>query len=315
MAAVISILTLALVSLVVTRIATVALTLTGLSRESARFQARSALTGAGFTTSESELVVGHPVRRRIILALMLLGSVGLVSLIATLSATFVETDGILAFGGTGLGVVVGLAVLYLMASSSMFDRALRPVIAFVLRRVPDLEVRDYASLLQVHGDYAVMELKVNPGDWLADKSLIDLRLPDEGIIVLGVLRDDEVYVGAPEGTTVIQTGETLVVYGQRQRLQELDDRPDGEEGDRAHERATREQDAVEAVQDPVASRDTLVERAARRARRAATVIPGVTQGEQGLRIRRRKANAGPIEPGGADVVGDEAEGPGPPDDA
>jgi len=35
-------------------------TATGLSRESARFQARSALTGGGFTTTESEAVVRHP---------------------------------------------------------------------------------------------------------------------------------------------------------------------------------------------------------------------------------------------------------------
>ncbi|MEE3220394.1 MAG: potassium transporter TrkA, partial [Planctomycetota bacterium] len=42
------------VTLLITRVATVALMVTGLSRESARFQARSALTGVGFTTYESE---------------------------------------------------------------------------------------------------------------------------------------------------------------------------------------------------------------------------------------------------------------------
>lgn len=43
-------------SILVTRIATLALTHTGLSREAASFQARSAFTGVGFTTSEAE----HP---------------------------------------------------------------------------------------------------------------------------------------------------------------------------------------------------------------------------------------------------------------
>ena len=49
----VSILTLLLVmtlSILLTRVATVALTHTGLSRESAKFQARSAFTGVGFTT-------------------------------------------------------------------------------------------------------------------------------------------------------------------------------------------------------------------------------------------------------------------------
>lgn len=47
-------------SLVITRIATVALTMTGLSSEAAEFQARSAFTGTGFTTAEAEKIVNHP---------------------------------------------------------------------------------------------------------------------------------------------------------------------------------------------------------------------------------------------------------------
>lgn len=57
------------VSLLATRVATVILVATGMSRAVARFQARSALTGAGFTTSESEAMVNHPVRRRVVMAL------------------------------------------------------------------------------------------------------------------------------------------------------------------------------------------------------------------------------------------------------
>ena len=61
-------------SMFVTKAATIALMHTGMSRERARFQARSAFSGAGFTTSESEVVVKHPVRRRIIMVLILLGT-------------------------------------------------------------------------------------------------------------------------------------------------------------------------------------------------------------------------------------------------
>ncbi|HKK31544.1 MAG TPA: potassium transporter TrkA, partial [Alphaproteobacteria bacterium] len=50
-------------SLIVVRVGAEALTLTGLSRQEAKFQARSAWTGTGFTTTESEDVVSHPVRR------------------------------------------------------------------------------------------------------------------------------------------------------------------------------------------------------------------------------------------------------------
>jgi hypothetical protein len=90
MVALISVLVIVLLSLLVVRVATVALSLTGMSREAARFQARSALTGVGFTTSEAEDVVTHPVRRRIVGGLMLLGSAGLVTAVSSL---------ILSFGG------------------------------------------------------------------------------------------------------------------------------------------------------------------------------------------------------------------------
>ena len=78
-------------SLIISRVATIALRLTGLSHASAKFQARSAFTGVGFTTSEAELIVNHPLRRRIVMLLMLLGNVGIATVIATLMVTLLET--------------------------------------------------------------------------------------------------------------------------------------------------------------------------------------------------------------------------------
>ena len=50
MAALLILLSVVAVSILVTRIATRAFMLTGLSRDAARFQARSIITGTGFTT-------------------------------------------------------------------------------------------------------------------------------------------------------------------------------------------------------------------------------------------------------------------------
>lgn len=100
MLAILSLLVVVVLSILVTRVATIALTHTGLSREAARSQARSAFTGAGFTTSESERVLSHPVRRRIVMLLMLLGNAGFVTAVSTLILTFVSP------GGGALGVKV-----------------------------------------------------------------------------------------------------------------------------------------------------------------------------------------------------------------
>jgi len=127
---VVSLLVVLVMSLIITRVATVALALTGMTQQSARFQARSALTGAGFTTTESERVVNHPVRRRVIMALMLMGNTGLVLVAALLVALLggqSDGEGPLQGRGTQLGLVLvecalGLyefALLHLLAH--LFD--------------------------------------------------------------------------------------------------------------------------------------------------------------------------------------------------
>lgn len=229
------------VSMLVTRVATVALTLTGLSHEAARFQARSALTGAGFTTSESEAIVNHPVRRRIVMTLMLMGSAGIVTVVATAAVGF--TGEAAATGGRFGQVVtllVGLGLLWAASASRAVDKALQPIIHSLLRRYTDIDTRDYARLLQVAGDFSVTELAVEEGDWIAGRELQEIRLNDEGVLVLGIQRSDGTYLGGPKGWAEIQAGDTLVLYGRGERLAELDDRRAGIIGEQMHQQAVEE---------------------------------------------------------------------------
>ncbi len=243
MLALATLLVVVLASLIVTRIATTVLTLTGLSKESARFQARSALTGVGFTTTEAESVVNHPVRRRVVMALMLIGSAGVITVIATLLLSFVDT-GEREASMRLVVLVAGLAMLFLLARSQLFDRALSRLIRRALTRWTDLDARDYAALLHLSGDYGVMELFVERDDWMAGRTIAELAPWDEGVRILGIVRPDGRYVGAPIGATTIRAGETIVVYGRAERLCELDRRKTGPEGDAAHRRAVEMQQHV-----------------------------------------------------------------------
>lgn len=247
-------LTLAL-SLLVTRVAAMALMLTGLSREMARFQARSAFSGVGFTTSEAESIVGHPVRRRIVMILMLLGNLGIATVVATVLASLMQVrdadDRVYAVGL----LVVGLAGLWMFATSRFVERQLNRWISYVLRSFGSLELRDYVAVLQLQNGFAVTELTVEPHDWLADASLLELRLPAEGVLVLGIQRPGAVYLGAPTGDTEIHPGDTLVLYGQIHRLEELDRRRKGHRGDEAHRDAIDEHEQVlrqQEEEDPAA---------------------------------------------------------------
>jgi Trk-type K+ transport system membrane component len=63
MFALISLLVVVSLSMLVIRIGTRALGMTGMSKEAAAFQSLSAFSGTGFTTGEAEMVVTSPERR------------------------------------------------------------------------------------------------------------------------------------------------------------------------------------------------------------------------------------------------------------
>jgi len=246
---VVSLLVVLVMSLIITRVATVALALTGMTQQSARFQARSALTGAGFTTTESERVVNHPVRRRVIMALMLMGNTGLVLVAALLVALLggqSDGEGPLQGRGTQLGLVLaGLVLVYLAARSSWLERVMARFIERVLQRHTDLAQRDFANLLRLGGEYRVVEMNVSEGDWVAGRDLAELDLPEEGLIVLGMTREDGLYVGAPRGDTRIEAGDIVMLYGRESALAELDERRAGIGGQLRHAEAVARQGDVE----------------------------------------------------------------------
>jgi hypothetical protein len=239
---ILTLLTVLSLSLVITRVATVALTLTGLSEEAARFQARSAFTGTGFTTAESEQVVNNPVRRRIVMWLMIVRSAGLVTIIISLILSFASagssTDVLLRLAG----VVGGLLALWLLASRRSVHKVVERGIRWALNHWTELEVRDYSSLLKLTGEYAVEQVVVQEGEWLAGKRLGEADLAREGVTVLGITRDDGEYVGAPRGDTKVFAGDTLTLYGRSDCLAELSQRQAGSGGDQAHAEAIDEQE-------------------------------------------------------------------------
>ncbi len=230
------------ISLIVIRVGTMALMLTGLSREAARFQSHSAFTGVGFTTNESETIVEHPVRRHLMMGLMMLGNIGIATVIATLTATLLSESTSEHWEMSLCVLALGVLVLWLLATSSWVERQLNRPIAFALRKFSTLDVRDYVSLLELSSGFSVSELIVEQNDWIAGKTLAELGLAREGVLVLGIRRHNGIYLGAPSSSNRIEASDTLVIYGPLERLEELDSRCCGAEGEQAHQVAAREYD-------------------------------------------------------------------------
>ena len=219
MVAVASLLVILALSLLVNRLGSVSLELTGLSREAARFQARSAFSGTGFTTTEAEMIVGHPVRRRIVMTLMLIGNIGIVSVIGSVTLSFVTMKEQSHPWVGWSTMAAGLLALVLIARSRLIDRYLCRTIAWALTKWTDLEARDYANLLHLSSGYGVLETQVSSN--LAGKTVEDSGLYAAGIVVLGVQSAKNPYEGAPSHARVLKEGDTLVLYGETRSMRDF----------------------------------------------------------------------------------------------
>lgn len=260
MIAIISLLIVVFLSILITRIATIALTHTGMTRESARFQARSAFSGAGFTTTESEMVVNHPVRRKIVMILILIGNAGIVAAMSSLILTFVQKGDTSTITVRTVILVSGVVFLWGFASSKWVDRRLSNMINFLLKRYTDLNVTDYASLLHLTGEYRLAELRIEKDDWLDGKKLAETQLGREGINVLGIKRTDGTYIGSPTGATMTRRGDCLVIYGRVADIKALDNRKEGRSGDIEHQKAVKVQKKMvrqEIEEDSAANRENI----------------------------------------------------------
>lgn len=235
MAGIISVIIILAFSIIITRIASIALTHTGLSRESSRFQARSAFTGVGFTTSESEKAVNHPVRRRILQFLMILGNAGIITVVASLIIGFSGIENNASGWIRVLILVSGIMILWTLANSSWADRYLSIIINKILKRYTKLDVNDYASLLQLSGEFRISEIAIEKKHWLCDTKLLNTKLRDEGLNVIAISRENGDFLGNPKGETKIKEGDTLIIYGKADALSKLDKRLKGFSGNREHD--------------------------------------------------------------------------------
>lgn len=228
-------------SALITKVATIALIHTGLSTQSARFQARSAYTGAGFTTSESEKIMNHPVRRKIIFDLMLIGNAGIVTVMSSLILTFVLPNSVSSKLYGLLVVVLGMGFLWWAVKSKWVDRGLSKIINRMLKKYANLDVLDYAAVLHLKDDYKISERKIAKDDWMANKTLRELNLRHEGITILGIDREGKDYIGSPTGSFDILPNDVVTLYGKSELIKNIYARKNNFDASISHKEAVKKE--------------------------------------------------------------------------
>jgi hypothetical protein len=191
-------------------IGSIALEATGLERSKSRFQALSALTGTGFTTSQAEAIVEHPVRRRITTYLIFIGNTGIAAFIVLL--VLYARSGITAPSMVLVGITLGILVLLaLFVWLGLIDR----LTGFILRLAGKGQLTSSTSvrtLLRQVDDFAVVRLTVSPKSDLAGKTLENARFDQGTITVLSIERQNGI-VPHPKQDEMLSPGDRILCYG------------------------------------------------------------------------------------------------------
>ena len=200
-----------LISFLIVRGASIALMMTGLDKNKARFQALSAFSGTGFTTKESESIVNHPQRRKIVRYLMIGGNAGIVTVIVAGTSSMVTSQGYQLPMNVVI-LIVGILLISRLARLRGFTSKWEHFIEKKLIQTPGFEESATEDLLHFLEGYGLVKKMITKESSLNGKSLAKSKLNEKGILVLGIERN-KVWIPTPKSSEIIRQGDSLVIYG------------------------------------------------------------------------------------------------------
>ena len=108
--------------------------LSGMTKDEARFQVTSLLTGTGFTTSESEKMLATKKRKRITRYIMIISYIFNISIISTLVTLFTTANGE-TMDDLIVGLIISLIILVLLIASKKITKCRTAIDKFFLNIV------------------------------------------------------------------------------------------------------------------------------------------------------------------------------------
>jgi hypothetical protein len=193
--------------------------MTGLDKYKARFQALSAFSGTGFTTKEAEFVMKHPVRRKIVTWLMIMGNAGIVTVIVTATSSLATSRGY-QLPINVLILVVGVFLIYKIATYRKFTRKWENFIEKKLVKSPAFEEAATEDLLHFLEGYGLVKKIISEDSPLIGCSLSECKLNERGLLVLGIERGKD-WIPTPKAREKIEEGDSIIVYGPLDVLKNL----------------------------------------------------------------------------------------------
>jgi hypothetical protein len=202
--------------LLVVELCTVLFVLTGLDKHIARFQVISILTATGFTTGESELIIAHPIRRRLGAFLILFGAFSLAVVISAISGILQKS-----FHMKEVGIVAGiLAAILVIVKLPSVQKWLSNKIHKELEEdfsLEELPIKDV--FLHEENDFFA-DIHIHEESNFIGKTLKEQIKEEDDINVLFIRRGD-VILRHKRYEEKIQAGDQLLLYGDKNFLEDF----------------------------------------------------------------------------------------------
>jgi len=205
------------ISVLVVKIATIALKMTGMDEKKAHFQALSAFTGTGFTTRDSELILDNNIRRKIIMVLMILGNAGLITVITTIVISFGRSNVLPFLLNVGIVLIV-IIVLYKISANKGVTKFLNDKIESGLEKSPPFRRRPIEEIVRIAKNYGIAEVNINKHCQDLGKTLSESSFRENDILILAIERENSV-IPAPKATDQINIDDTLICYGKLSNIE------------------------------------------------------------------------------------------------
>jgi hypothetical protein len=199
------------VSFLVVRAAAIALMMTGMEENRARFQALSAFTGTGFTTRDAEIVVNNPRRRRIITWLMILGNAGIVTVIVSATSTIVSSEGFWLPIAIAI-IILWIFIVYRIVSRRGLTKRWEEFVQNRLYRRHIFQETNVEDLFLIENDYGLVRIIATSDSLLLNSSAIEEKVNNRHFMIMGINRGKR-WISLPEDYKGIREGDRVILYG------------------------------------------------------------------------------------------------------
>lgn len=203
----------------IVEILSIALKVTGLDIEKARFQVISIITHTGFTTRESELITQHPTRRKIAKGLMLISYVGAAVLISITVNAFRSQQTFFYFAiYSSIFLLISNILIRKKYIVTKFERFLE--IKLRRRMKVNSKYRTVEEVLNLNDKYGVMDFVISEDNILVGVTLQEAQLKENYIQVLNIDRGSHI-IYFPKNDFCFDIGDRVLVYGEMEKINKL----------------------------------------------------------------------------------------------